>query len=216
MSITKAKNFLNDILLEFDNDNLLFNMYENNFKNFLISFKNLSEFENVCDKRVLPEILKIIRYENDKFDFILQSKLKNEINNCKLRFKFLFIHITTYVSNKKYEHFNLLVIDYKKKLIERFDTRNEKGYFKKYAMDKLLKNMFKSYNFNFKIVHPSEFISEKGQDLGLCVPLSLLYGYLKIKFSLSLNETIKLMKTFSDKDLFRISKWFLSYLKKNF
>ena len=187
MSITKAKNFLNDILLEFDNDNFLFYMYENDLKNFLISFKNLSEIENVCDKRVLPEILTVIRYENDNFDFLVQSKLKNEINNCKLRYKFLFIHITNYISNKKYEHFNLLTIDYKKKLIERFDTRDEKKYFGKYAMDKLLKKIFKSFNFNFKIKHPTNFISEKENseelDLGLCVPLSLLYGYLKVIFS---------------------------------
>lgn len=219
MSITKAKKFLNDILLEFDDDTLLFNK-KKNILNFLISFKNLSEIENVCDKRVLPEILTIIRYENDNFDFLVQSKLKNEINNCKLRYKFLFIHITNYISNKKYEHFNLLTIDYKKKLIERFDTRDEKKYFGKYAMDKLLKKIFKSFNLNFKIKHPTNFISEKENseelDLGLCVPLSLLYGYLKVIFSLNLEEVIKLLKTFSDKDLFRISNWFLSYLKKNF
>lgn len=216
----KAIFFLNDILLENDNDMLLFNIDQNNLKNFLISFKNLPEIDNVCDKRILPEILKIIRFENDKFDFLVQSKLKNEINDCKLRYKFLFIHITNYISNKKYEHFNLLTIDYKKRIIERFDTRDERKYFGKYAMDKLLKNMFTSFNLDFKIVNPKKFISEKDGskelDLGLCVPISLLYGYLKVKYSLNLEEVIKLLKNYSDKDLFRISNWFLGKLKKNF
>ena len=222
MSINKANIFLNDILLEFENDILIFNINQNNLKNFLISYKNLPEIENVCDKRIFPEILKVIRFDIDNYDFLVESKLKNEINDCKLRYKFLFIHIITYISNKKYEHFNLITIDYKKKVIERFDTRNEKRYFGKYVMDKFLKKLFESFNLNFKIKikHPKKFISEKEGskelDLGLCVPLSLLYGYLKVKYSLNLEEIIKLLKTYSDKDLFRISNWFLSKLKKNF
>ena len=57
MSINKAKFFLNDILLEFDNDILLFNINQNNLKNFLISYKNLPEIENVCDKIIFPEMI---------------------------------------------------------------------------------------------------------------------------------------------------------------
>lgn len=220
MSINKAKFFLNDILLEFDNDILLFNINQNNLKNFLISYKNLPEIENVCDKIIFPEILKIVQYDIDKFDFIVQSKLKSEINNCESRYKFLFIHITNYIQNNVYEHFNLVIIDYKKKEIERFDTRNERKYYGKYVMDKFLKKLFDSFNLSFKIKHPKKFISEKEDskelDLGLCVPLSLLYGYLKIIYSLKLEEVNKLLMSYSDKDLFRISNWFLSKLKKNF
>ena len=231
MSINKAKFFLNDILLESESNILIFEKIDqNNLKKFLISFKNLPEIENLCDKsksklmeeklEIFPEILKIIRFDINKFDFLVESKLKNEINDCKLRYKFLFIHIITYISNKKYEHFNLITIDNKKKVIERFDTRDERRYFGKYVMEKFFKLFFEKVNLNFKIKHPKNFISEKENskelDLKLCVPLSLLYGYLKVKYSLNLEEVVKLLKTYSDKDLFRISNWFLSKLKTNF
>ena len=98
-------------------------------------------------------------------------------------------------------HINMLLIDNKKKEIERFDTVGQ--YVK--IMEKITKIIINKLKIDYKIIHPKKYIfSEDRTDCGLCVPLSLLFVYIKVKYDLNLDEIISLISSYNNKNLFSI------------
>ena len=116
------------------------------------------------------------------------------------------------IEDNNRRHFNICLIDNKKQIIERFDTIKERTK----IMEKVTYLIKKKIKIDYKIINQNKFIfNENRNDCGLCVPLSLIYIYIRIKYNLDLNNIIKLLSSFNNKDLFRISNWFISYLNSN-
>ena len=114
-----------------------------------------------------------------------------------------------YILKDNNRHINILLINFKDRIVERFDTIDQYQD----VLYKITKLVTNKLDLNFKIVTPKKFIFNNSRaDCGLCVPLSYLYIYLRIKFNIKLEEVIKLISSYNNENLFSISSEFVNYL----
>ena len=215
MAYEKAKFFINEMLQNQSNTISHISLYNNETHELINNLKNNPNIKNkICTKE---------NYYNEEIIFDIISKhniniklskvdLPKEIKNCKMRYKIIYIIIIY----KNFRHLNIMVIDNKKKTIEKFDTNDELMSIKN------SKKLFTIVNNkigleNYKFIEQTEYLfSSDRKDCNLCVPLSLLFVYIRIYYELELDSIIKLFSEFSNKDLFRISNWFINYLYEKY
>ena len=206
MNYKKAGNFLNSNIKEdFDITKVVF-FNDDMVKNLINELKIKKEITSkICDaKNSYNEKILLDLYN---LDVNYNKKLINEISDCKKRYKIIYILIESKLNNVK--HINILLIDNKKKIVERFDTIGDS--MKK--INKITQLLINRLKLNYKIKFPSKFIfNETRRDCRICVPLSLLYIYIRIRYDLNLDDVIKLFTNYNNKELFSISIWFIEYL----
>lgn len=215
MAYKRAKQFINKMLETQSNTISQISLYNNETHNLINNLKNNPNIKDlICTKE---------NYYNEEIIFDILNKhhidiklskedLPNEVKNCKLRYKIIYFIIIY----KNFRHLNIAVIDNKKKTIEKFDTNNE------LMSVKNSKKLFTMVNNaigleNYKFIDQKNFLfSSERKDCNLCVPLSLLFVYLRIYYELDLESVIKLLSEYNNKDLFRISNWFINYLYEKY
>lgn len=206
MNYKNAQTFLNSkITDDFDIEVIRF-FPENIIKELIWELKNKKEIKGkICD--TLSNHNEEIKYDIYKKKNIIYKKINllKELSSCKKRYKILNVLINGA------GHINVLLIDNKKKSIERFDTKDENANKLSKFTEILLKHLNLS-NYNF--INPSSYIFNfERRYCAICVPLSLLYLYLRIRYELMLDDIIRLFKSYSNKELINISIWFINYLK---
>lgn len=211
MAYIKAKKFINDILNEQSNIITQISLYNDETHRLINNLKNKKDIsEKICSKNNYYHEEIIINIKNrNRIDIDISKKeLPVEIKDCKLRYKLLYIIIIY----NNFRHFNAMLIDKKNKTIEKFDTNNELMSIK--SSIKIFRAIIKTIGLShYKFIEQNKFLfSESRKDCNLCVPLSLLFIYLRIKYELKMDDIISLLSEFNNKDLFRISNWFINYL----
>jgi hypothetical protein len=205
MNYKKAYKFLNNNISDNFSITRVLSMYNRETRELISKLKNKTEIKNnICDidSNQIEEI--VLNLKN--LDVFIKKNLYKQVSNCTKRYKIIYIIIEF----DDQRHINILLIDNKKKRIERFDTVCQ--YIK--VMEKITNVILKKLKINYKIIHPKKFIfSAKRKDCGLCVPLSLLFIFLKIVYDLNLDDIIRLLSSYNNKELFSISTWFINYLK---
>ena len=205
MSFNKALNFLKMSIIDISEEITNISLYNKDLNKLYLSLKNKKEIKkSICDINGYYNEEILIKMET--LDVYINNGLLKEIKDCTKRFKIIFVIIEM----QETRHINILVIDKKNKVIERYDTNNQKKKIINKITSKILDKLELS---NYKYRDPkNEIFNINRPDCSLCVPLSLLYVFLKIKYSLDLDEVNKIYSKFSNKDLFRISNWFINYL----
>ena len=212
MNYIRAKKFIKDRLKTHNNFISHISLYSKDLNNLINKLKNNDKIKDkICskDNYIYEQI--IIDIKNPKIDVKVKRKeLTLQIKQCKLRYKIIYVIIIY----KNFRHLNILLIDNKNKIVEKFDTNDSlmsiQNYKKIYEMT--LNWIGLSH---YKFIDQTKFIfsSSERADCNLCVPLSLLFVFISILFEVKLDEYIDLMSEFNNKDLFRISNWFINYLK---
>jgi hypothetical protein len=217
MNYKKAYKFLNNSIIDDFSITRVLSMYSNETLELISKLKNKLEIRDyICDinNNEIEKIEIELELKFKKLDVFIKKDLYNQVLNCTKRYKIIYIII----ENDDKRHINILLIDNEKKRIERFDTIGQ--YVK--IMEKITEVIVKKLKLNYEIIHPNKYIfssiglawpMENRKDCGLCVPLSLLFIYLKIKYDLSLCDIIRLLSSYNNKKLFSISTWFINYLK---
>ena len=211
MAYEKAKKFIKKKLINQSSLIKEISLYTNETRTLINNLKNDKKISNkICNKENYhnEEIIIDMKNKNNININLSKIELPREIKECKLRYKIIYIIIV----NSNFRHLNVMLIDNLKKTIEKFDTND-------YLMS--IRNSSKMFTLindkiglsNYKFIEQKKFLfSSTRQDCNLCVPLSLLYIYLRIIYELKLDDIISLFSELNNKDLFRISNWFINYL----
>ena len=206
MNYKNAQTFLNSKITDDFDIEVIRCFSENIVKVLICELKNKKEIKGkICD--TLSNHNEEIKYDIHNKNVIYKKKnLLKELSSCKKRYKILNVII-----NLRVGHINVLLIDNKKKSIERFDTKDENAN----KLSKFTEILLKDLNLsNYNFINPSSYIFNfERRDCIICVPLSLLYLYLRIRYELMLDDIIRLLKSYSNKELINISIWFINYLK---
>lgn len=204
MNYKKAKKFLqNNIYKDYEITRAL-GMFDRETRDLLLKLKNNDKLkDDICDNHINE--VEEIKLNLSDLNVYIKKDLYSQVKNCKKRFKIIYVLIELF--DKR--HINILLIDNKKKIVERFDTFDE---FSK-RKEKVMKVILDKLKIEYKFINPKKYIFSKNRkDCGLCVPLSYLYIYLKIYYDMELDQIIKLLSDFSDRNLFSIANWFINYL----
>ena len=180
-------------------------IYEKNIFNYFKKINDLKEINKkfICLNHNDYNLLKLT-YKGLKL--ITPKYFLDEFKNSKKQYfvlAFLIIELGTI------NHLNTVILDKKNKTIERFDIK--KNSYK--ILDKILKvflNVFELHDYN--IITTDKFISDKIKVDNICVPISLLYIYLKMKYNLNLIQINTLLQLFNNKELFQVSDFILKKL----
>ena len=211
MAYISAKKFIEGVLKKQSETITQISLYNEETQKLITNLKNnINIKDQVCfkDNTYHEEIILDIK-DRDNINIELSKKeLRKQIQNCKNRYKIIYIIIIY----KNFRHLNIMLIDNKRKTIEKFDTNDELMSIKNSI--KLFEVIIEDIELlHYKFIDQKKFLfSSSRKDCNLCVPLSLLFVYLRIIYKLDLDEIIGLLSEFSNKDLFRISNWFINYL----
>ena len=211
MAYISAKKFIEGVLKKQSETITQISLYNKETQKLITNLKNnINIKDQVCfkDNTYHEEIILDIK-DRDNINIELSKKeLRKQIQNCKNRYKIIYIIIIY----KNFRHLNIMLIDNKRKTIEKFDTNDELMSIKNSI--KLFEVIIEDIELlHYKFIDQKKFLfSSSRKDCNLCVPLSLLFVYLRIIYKLDLDEIIGLLSEFSNKDLFRISNWFINYL----
>lgn len=205
MNYNKAKKFLKSNISEDHKIDRVLGMLDQEARDLLLKLKNNKNIQGkICNTYDDIEIEEI-KINLTELDVYYSKKLYEQLNKCKKRYKIIYVIIKF----TKGRHINILLVDNKKKTVERFDTFDELTKNK----EKIIKVILNKLNIKYKFINPTNYIfSSKRKDCGLCVPLSFLYIYLKIYYDLKLDEVINLLSGLTNLNLFSISSWFVNYL----
>ena len=183
------KKFLNKLLQDEVSIEEIIAINEDKLKLFYNKLK--SKLNNICDK--YDSFNELLLFNMTKLDIKKPDNFKSNIK-CNQRYKILYMIIS--LGNEK--HLNIFVIDHKKKVVERFDTQNQN----KQIMEKATKALIQNLGFKYKIKNQTKFIFETTTNIcALCVPLSLIYVYMKITFETSNNKLSSQLKKLKHEEL---------------
>jgi hypothetical protein len=164
---------------------------------FKLDFSNI-EIIWVYQKLILPQ----------NFDSIFMNKIQNLSENNN------FIVIPIGIETDNGSHANILIIDIKRKLIERFEPNGyfspREFYFNSDLLDEILKNKFSNLIPSYKYVKPSEYLpviglqiletlendkcKKLGDPNGFCAVWCVWWVYYKCKYDLiTSDKLIKLL-----------------------
>ena len=212
MSYFKAKKFIESILEKQSNVISQISLYNKDTQDLINNLKNNKKIKGkICskDNYYNEEIILDIKNRSQIDIKLSKVSLPSEVKKCRLRYKIIYIIIIY----NNFRHLNIMIIDNQNKTIEKFDTNDELMSVKNSI--KLFEAIIKQIGLShYKFIDQNKFLfSSSRTDCNLCVPLSLLFIYIRIVYELKLDQIIDLLSEFNNKDLFRISNWFINYLK---
>jgi hypothetical protein len=130
---------------------------------------------------------------------------------------------------KNYGHSNLLIIDKRTKIVERFEPRGKSKYYDDMCIETCIRKLVKEFFPKFTYLSPYEYMYDEGpqskqkMDLskelkegnGLCVNYTILYAYLRLKDELIPKDAISFMNThFLDETILKFTHYVNNYYCK--
>jgi hypothetical protein len=112
----------------------------------------------------------LIIWKDENNYFIDEHLIQYLINNCNNNYKkrFIYIKLSILISDKNVRHANLLLIDNKNKLIERFEPYGEIYNESTIGIDKLLKEKIgKLINYEYNFIQPFPGFQSRSDELNL-------------------------------------------------
>jgi len=169
------------------------------YKKMGINYSFKLDFSNI---EIIWVYQKLIYPQN--FDAIFMNKIKNLSENNQ------FIVIPIGIETDNGSHANILIIDIKNKLIERFEPNGfyspREFYFNSQVLDDLLKNKFENLLSSYKYIKPSEYLpviglqiletlennkcKKLGDPNGFCAVWCIWWVYYKCKYNLITSDTL--------------------------
>lgn len=212
--------------------NYHYQSFENVYHYFLITLKKIKKFKILC----VPNFT--VRYGNYTDKTALVYNLKNDeviyggnmlegIGKCSnsKKIRFIFFSLILELPDKYGNHANMVLIDVKKKTLERFEPHganfnimpNSKKYMKKID-DKFKKYIIKDLGLKkYKYLSPSKLSPKLGIQLkadafcGMCVTISMMYLHMRV-----LNpdlKQLKLVKFIMNRPKPKLKEMILKYAK---
>ena len=194
----------------------LYSFFSTKIKKKFIFFDNLDQLKT---KKVKKEInLKnslfiIISKSGNTLETLINSNLfKDKINNIESENRFIIVPLGIETANGS--HANIIIIDNKLKLIERFEPNGinspREFYFNSELLDQILKNKFNNLIPSYTFISPSEYLPQIGLQIlesletekckkigdpnGYCAVWCIWWVFYKIKYSdIKSKDLIKLL-----------------------
>ena len=212
------------------NNNYHYQNYGNVYNYFfLIKLKEMKKYKVLCipdykirygNKYIVRTSIVINVYDNS---YIIPYDLKNLINKCRDNKEHILIYlncILIYNKNNPISHANMVILNLKKKTIERYEPFGCSN--KNKEVDIIVKNMIDDIGINdYKYLSPSKIspligIQYKSDSYGgMCVTISMLYLQLRIlNINKSQKQIINYLLKKNSKEMKNIILRFAKYVQK--
>ena len=211
--------------------------YINNIYNyfFLIKLKEINKYKVLC----IPDFIIQETYEDNSIEklqnsiylnlkynyYIIPDNLKKIINSCNNNKNHRLIYLTCGIKLNTSKHVNMVIIDLKKKTIERYEPygnlKCNKFLEEEVIINKLFITLLKNTNIDLEYIPPVKLSSNVGIQVladsynGMCVTISMLYLQMRL-LNIDLKQS-KIIDYFLKKDkntLKRIILRFAKYVQK--
>ena len=207
-----------------------------NFYNFfvLLKLKKITAFKILCVPKFVLKYNKYVQRTSVMIDlylgkYYLPESMINEISRCKKEnIRIVYFSFVIKVSKSYFTHANVIIIDLKKKTIERFEPYGYSKWYDSKFVDKIfIKKILKFLELdNFKYLAPEIIsnkvgIQKKGDSFcGMCITISMMYLLMRVlNVDVKQKEIVKYFLKFSkptlQKKILKFAKYVERTLKKN-